>query len=49
MKYFEIFNYIVTTMQERFQQIGYPIQLETHLIMIVVNDGTFTEMVIYME
>ena len=32
MKYFEVSNYIVTTIKERFQQIGYQIQLETRLI-----------------
>ena len=35
---FEVSNYVVTTIKERFQQIGYQVQLESHLIeMILIN------------
>ena len=44
---FEVSNYIVTTVKERFQQIGYLIQLETHLIKKYVSYETFTEVAIF--
>ena len=47
MEYFEVTNYIVTAIKERFQQIGYQIQLETHLIKKDVSDEVFTEVVIF--
>ena len=49
MKYFEVSNYIVTTIKEMFQQMEYQIQLETHLIKKDVSDKAFTEVVIFME
>ena len=47
MKYFEVSDYIVATIKERFQQIGYQIQLETHLIKKDVSDEAFIEVVIF--
>ena len=48
MKYFEFSNYIGTGIKERFQQIGYQIQLEI-FIKKDVSDETFTEVVIFDE
>ena len=44
---FEVSKYIVTTIKERFPQIGHQIQLETHLIKKDVSDEAFTEVVIF--
>ena len=47
MKYFKVSNYIVTAIKEKFQHIGYQIQLETLLIKKNVSDEAFIEMVIF--